>query len=182
MSKSSAMLAACGALALCLSAVVAQAGSLEPVASFHEGQIHLDLEVFHASDGSRMGLLTIENPLRIRGLPTASVALQPRQWPELIAVWAKARAAVTGSEAWTPIGEVVEIDGSPFPARLTISAGPDVRFAMGGAGGAITFELSAADVEAMEQALAREQAMLDKGNSAASVARDGHHVVHRRIP
>ncbi len=163
MSRSSAMLAACGALALGLSATVARAGSLEPVASFHEGQIHLDLEVFHANDGSRMGLVTIENPLRIRGLAEASVALQPRQWPELIALWGKAKAAVTGAEPWTPVGEVVEIDGSAFPARLTLSSGPHVRFSMGAAGGAIAFELSPADVEAMEQALIREQAMLDTG-------------------
>lgn len=161
MSVSKATLAACAALTLGLSAAGAQAASLEPVAEFHEGQIHLDLEVFHANDGSLMGLLTIENPLRIRGLPAASIALQPRQWPELIALWTKARAAVTGAEPWTPIGEVVEIDGSPYPSRLTLSSGPDVRFALGGAGGAITFELSASDAEPMDRALAREQAMLD---------------------
>ena len=149
------------AMALSLAPSGARAGSLEPVAAFYVGQIHLDLEVFHASDGDKVGVLSIDNPLRIRGLPSAAIAIEPAQWPELIALWRAARAAVTGAEPWTPVGEITEIDGSPFPVRLNLSAGPNVRFALGGTGGAVTFELSAADVEAMDQALVREQSMLN---------------------
>ena len=138
----------------------AQAASLEPVAKFYAGQTHLDLEVFHASEGGKLGLLTIENPLRIRGQPSASIAVQPAQWPELIALWTKAKAGVTGAEPWTLVGELVEVDGSPSPVRLSVSSGPDVRFVLGGAVVGLTFELSASDVAAMDQALAREQAML----------------------
>ena len=147
-------------LAMCLGPASARAASLEPVAKFYAGQTHLDLEVFHASEGGELGLLTIENPLRIRGKPSASIALQPAQWPELIALWAKARAGVTGAEPWASVGELVEIDGSPSPVRLSVSSGPDVRFSLGGAVVGLTFELSASDVEAMDQALVREQAML----------------------
>ncbi len=148
------------ALAVGLGPANAHAASLEPVAKFYAGQTHLDLEVFHASEGGELGLLTIENPLRIRGQPSASIALQPTQWPELIALWAQARAGVTGAEPWTPVGEIVEIDGSPSPVRLSVSSGPDVRFSLGGAVIGLTFELSASDVEAMDHALAREQTLL----------------------
>jgi hypothetical protein len=151
------VLAVCAALSL---APAARAGSLEPVAKFYAGQTHLDLEVYRAADGSALGLITIENPLRIRGQPTASIALQPAQWPELIALWTRARSSVTGAEPWTPVGDIAEFDGSSYPARLSLSSGPDVRFALGQAGGALAFELSTGDVEAMDQALAREQAML----------------------
>ena len=156
------MILACTGLvsALWLVPAAAQAGGLEPVARFYAGQSHLDLEVYRASDGSALGMLTIENPLRIRGQPIATIALQPAQWPELIALWSKARAGVTGAEPWAPMGEIIELVGSSVPARLTVSSGPDVRFALGQAGGGLTFELAATDVEAMDQALVREQALL----------------------
>ena len=148
-------------MVLCLAPAAAQAGSIETVASFYAGQTHLDLEVFHASDGDKLGMLTIENPLRIRGQPTASIVIQKAQWQELMALWTKARAGITGAEPWTPVGELTEVDGSPNPPRLNISSGPDVRFAFGQGAIALAFELSAKDVEAMEQALVREQTMLN---------------------
>ncbi len=147
-------------LMLCLTPLGAKAARLEPVAKFYAGQTHLDLEVFHASEGGKLGLLTVENPLRIRGQPSASIAIQPAQWPELIALWTQARAGVTGAEPWTTVGELVEVDGSPSPVRLSVSTGPNVRFAFGSAVIGLTFELSASDMEAMEQALKREQALL----------------------
>ncbi len=148
-------------MALCLVPAAGRAaGRIETVAQFDAGQSHLDLEVFHAADGDKLGMLTIENPLRIRGQPTASIVIQKAQWPELIALWTKARAGVTGAEPWIPVGELTEIDGAPNPPRLSISSGPDVRFAFGQGAIALSFELSAADVDAMEQALVREQKML----------------------
>ena len=147
-------------MALCLVPAAARAGSIETVAEFTAGQTHLDLEVYHANDGSKLGMVTIENPLRIRGQPTASIVVQPKQWPELVALWTKAKAGVTGAEPWTTIGELTEIDGSPSPPRLNLSSGPAVRFAFGQGAIAMSFELAASDVDAMEKALDREQALL----------------------
>ena len=141
----------------------AQEGSLETVAIFHLGQEHLDLQVYHAADGSRLGMISIDNPLRMRGLPSGELTIQPSQWPALIDLWTKARAGITGSEPWTSVGDVDELYGLT-PARLDLSSGPTVRFMIQGqtAPGGISFELQPGDLDAMGAALQREQALLDR--------------------
>ncbi len=157
--------AAAIAVMLCAAPAGAQPQRLESVAIFHLGEEHLDLDVFRASDRSRLGLVSIENPLRMRGLPTGSVAIGPGRWPALIELWTKARAAVTGAEPWTTVGEVQE-PGDLSGARLSLSSGPSVRFTILGpsAAGGISFELAPADLDAMGVALAREQKMLGSRN------------------
>jgi hypothetical protein len=152
---------AAAALAVCLVPPLAwAAGRLESVAQFYQGQTHLDLEIFHADDGSKLGMVTIENPLRIRGQPTTTVVIQPAQWPELVGLWRQARAGVTGTEPWTTVGAIGEIDGGPAPPRLTLSTGPAIRFAFGATIMGVSFELAPADVDAMDKALAHEQQLL----------------------
>jgi len=149
-------------LALWAAPAGAQPKRVQSVASFHLGEEHLDLEVVRARDGSKLALVSIENPLRMRGLPTGSAVIWPEQWPALIGIWAKARAGITGAEPWTTVGELQEpysLNGT----RLSLSAGPSVRFSIlaQSAAGGISFELAPADLDAMGEALARVQKALD---------------------
>ncbi len=153
--------AAAIALALCAAPAGAQTKRVQSVASFHLGEEHLNLDVFRARDGSKLALVSIENPLRMRGLPTGSVVIWPEQWPAVIDLWTKARAGITGAEPWTTVGDVQE-PYSPSGTRLSLSSGPTVRFSVQAqsAVGGISFELAPADLDAMGAALAREQKML----------------------
>jgi hypothetical protein len=142
--------------------VAAQNGRLETVAVFHLGEEHLDLQVFRAANGIKLGMISIENPLRMRGLPTGSLTIQPSQWPAVIELWTKARAGITGAEPYVSIGDVDELYNLT-PARLNLSTGPTVRFAVQGqsAASGINFELQPGDLNAMGAALEREQKLLD---------------------
>ncbi len=140
----------------------AQHARLETVAVFHLGEEHLDLQVFHASNGAKLAMVSIENPLRMRGLPSGSVTIQASQWPALVELWTKAKAGITGSEPYASVGDIDELY-TLTPARLNLSTGPTVRFAIQGqtAATGINFEVQPGDLDALGAALAREQTLLD---------------------
>ena len=157
-----APLAVVGLLSAAATPACAQHARLETVAVFRLGEEHLDLQVFHASNGSKLGMISIENPLRMRGSPSGSVTIQAAQWPALIELWTKARAGITGSEPYASVGDIDELYNLT-PARLNLSRGPTVRFAIQGqtAATGINFEVQPGDLDAMGAALAREQTLLE---------------------
>ncbi len=155
-------MAATAILLLFAGSASAQHSRLETVAVFHLGEEHLDLQVFHASNGSKLAMVSIENPLRMRGLPSGSVTIQASQWPALIELWTRARTGITGSEPYASVGDIDELY-TLTPARLNLSTGPTVRFAIQGqtAATGINFEIQPSDLDALGAALAREQTLLD---------------------
>jgi hypothetical protein len=111
---------------------------------FIVGQSELDVATY-TDEGNKIALLGIAGTKRI------SMAFSKQEWVPLINLWTKAKN--TQSAAWTVIGTMKET-GTEDPSRLTMSAGPGVRFAISTPKkGTMIYTLPTADAARFERAL-----------------------------
>jgi hypothetical protein len=98
-------------------------GRLEIVATFTAGSAELSVAHYTEPAGpastGRVGLIGIAAPNR------NSFAFSPAEWARLIDLCDK--AAAVASTGWTEVGALREL-GTADPSRLTVRAGPGVKF------------------------------------------------------
>jgi hypothetical protein len=127
------------------------------VAKFQVGGLQLDVATFadpdSAAPDNKVGLIGIANST-LRN----SISFHRNEWVSLIEIWA--RAVAVQSEIWTVVDSMTEA-GTGDDSRLTVSAGPGVRFVIASAKeGAVSYNLSRADAVRFERALNRVRDLL----------------------
>lgn len=130
---------------------------IDVVARFQVANLQLDVATYTDPDSAgpdnKVALIGIVNsPLR------NSISFHRNEWVSLIEIWTKAVAVQ--SDAWTVVNSMSEA-GTGDNSRLTVSAGPGVRFVIASSKeGAVSYNLSKADAVRFERALNRVKDLL----------------------
>ena len=125
-------------------------GKLDTLEKFSSGKTEMVIATYHdpaAAGSTKVGLIGIGAPKR------NSFAFEADEWDRLIALCNKA-VGIQGT-AWTAVGSMTET-GTTDVSKITISAGPGVRFIISSAKGVtVTYALPKADAPRFQKGLVR---------------------------
>jgi hypothetical protein len=136
------------------------AGKLDFVAKFKQGSLELNVATYTERNSTtgkldKVGLLALA-----AGTLRNSFASDGPQWPQLIALVAKAAKAQSAGNKWTVVGAISET-GTSDVSHLVVSAGPGIRFALNSPKGAsLPYELPKSDIGRLQQAMAQVRQFL----------------------
>jgi hypothetical protein len=132
-------------------------GKLDTLEKFSSGKTEMVIATYYdpdAAGGQKVGLIGISAPKR------NSFAFEADEWEQLIALCSKA-VGIQGT-AWTAVGSMTET-GTTDVSKITISAGPGVRFVISSPKGVtVTYVLPKSDAPRFQKGLVRVRDFLAK--------------------